>query len=166
MAGPAPAISAEFTGPGPVVWKQFLRARNFLAMTGFFVKTPPRHVRAFSLWSLMQENPYQKKRWNVSTSQPYRLSAQNRARPGRAGGLSLSVRAGAACHNCFASNARKPVDERASNRALKQIGFKLLPPEQSGRSNSPVLRVCSPTPVGRAALIAQHGILPEATFQC
>ena len=108
----------------------------------------------------------QNKRWNISASQPYRPPAQNRARPGRAGGLFLSVRAGTAGHNCFASNARKPVDERFSNRALKQIGFKLLPPEQSGRSNSPVLRVCPPTPAGRAAFVAQQGIFPEVTFQC
>ena len=96
-------------------------------------------MSAHSLCSLSCRKIHiQNKRWNISASQPYRPPAQNRARPGRAGGLFLSVRAGAAGHNCFASNARKPVDERASNRALKQIGFKLLLPVFNGVSRWPL----------------------------
>ena len=78
---------------------------------------------------------------NAGTFQLHSLTGRQRKTgrgPGRAGGLSLSIYAGAACHNCFASNALKPVDERFSNRALKQIGFEMLPPVFNGVSRWPL----------------------------
>ena len=38
MTGPAPAIFAEFTGAGPVVWKQFFAGAEFPCNGGLFRK--------------------------------------------------------------------------------------------------------------------------------
>ena len=79
----------------------------------------------------------QNKRWSISALQPYRPPAQNRARPGRAGGFLSPFTRGRRVIIALLQTPENLLLKGLSNRALKQIAFKMLTPEQSGRSNSP-----------------------------